>query len=158
MKYAFTIFLSIYLISCHPTAAQSGTADVQNIKADISKMTDSLEQDLFRSGPLAWITYFDQNPGFFMVSDGQMVFKDYYAGKDFIEKTLITKISKIRLTLDHLEVQPLTPGFASLAAHFHEDLTDLHGTTSSINGYVTAVLEKTDRGWKFLNLHWSSQS
>jgi hypothetical protein len=157
MKHTISIFLGICWLSCHQIGNQPDSASSLIVENDISKMTDSLEKDLFRSGPLAWVSYFENKPGFFMISDGELAFKDYSTGKEFIEKTLVTKIVKVNLTLDHLEIHALMTQLASLAAHFHEDLTDPAGNSKSISGYLTSVLEKTDQGWKFLNLHWSSQ-
>jgi hypothetical protein len=105
--------------------------------------------------PAAWLNYFEESPDFFMVSDGQLAFKDYQSGKLFIENTLIKNILKINLQWNYLRIDPLTSELASMGGNFHEDLTDSSGKIIQSDGYLTAVAKLTNRGWKIRNLHWS---
>jgi hypothetical protein len=89
------------------------------------------------------------------VSDGQIAFKDYQSGKMFIEDILNRNIVKIKLQLNQLRIDSLTPNLASIGAGFHEELADSAGKIILADGYLTALVKQTNQGWKFRNLHWS---
>ena len=118
-------------------------------------MSLSLARDLAEKGPGAWLAYFDKGPDFFMASDGQLIFKDYPSSRLFIENILVKTIRKINLQFGSLRIEPLNDHIVSLGTGFHEDLTDTSGKILSVDGYLTALIENSDDGWKFRNLHWS---
>jgi hypothetical protein len=49
----------------------------------------------------------------------------------------------------------LTGKIASIAAIYHEDITDTAGKMSPSDGYFTSIAEQTAKGWKLLSAHWS---
>jgi len=156
MKSGILILVIISLaVACRPNISALDAKESNIVRDSVHQMTVSLVNDLSTHGPIAWLNYFEENPDFFMASDGQLPFKDYQSGKSFIENTLVKNIVKINLQLNQLRIDPLTSGLASIGASFHEDLTDSAKKIISVDGYFTALAKQTNRGWKFRNLHWS---
>jgi len=153
-------FIILLLVICQVVACQRGNIQLDSkesnlVRDSVHLMMANLITDLSSRGPVAWLNYFEESPDFFMVSDGQLAFKDYQSGKMFIENTLIKNILKINLEWNQLRIDPLTSELASIGGNFHEDLTDSSGKIIESDGYLTAVAKRTNRGWKFGNLHWS---
>ena len=118
-------------------------------------MTEHIVSDLSVKGPIAWLDYFEDNPGFFMAVEGGLAFKDYQSANRYIRDTLVKTFRQISLQWDHLRIDPLTPNLASIGAGFHEEIIDSSGRKLSQGGYFSALAEKTFRGWQFRNVHWS---
>jgi hypothetical protein len=147
--------MSCWVVACH-TNTQSLDAKETNLVIDsVRRMTANLINDLSNHGPVAWLNYFEESPDFFMVSSGQLAFKDYQSGKTFIEDTLVKYFVKINLQLNQLRIDPLTSNLASIGAGFHEELFDSTGKMALADGYLTALVKQTNQGWKFRNLQWS---
>jgi len=132
------------------------------VRKDAASVTDSvrlllanLQKGLADKGSVVWLDYFDQAPGFYMASDGQIAFKDYQTAKQFIETVLIKKVKTIHLILSDLRIDSLNNSSASIGSGFREDLNDSMGVTTHVDGYLTALVKQTADGWKFGNLHWS---
>lgn len=151
----FLLVITCLVVSCQQNASVLDSKESDLVRESVQRMTASLMNDLSSSGPVAWLNYFEESPDFFMVSDGQLAFKDYQSGKLFVENILIKNILKINLQWNQLRIDPLTSGLASIGGNFHEDLTDSSGKVIQSGGYLTAVVKLTNRGWKFRNLHWS---
>ncbi|WP_448700988.1 hypothetical protein ACFGVR_02800 [Mucilaginibacter sp. AW1-3] len=153
---SFAIVLGTCLIMACNQANQSLVVEQQaKVKTAVQQFADTIATNITKSGPIAWLKYFDHSDTFFMASDGQLVFRDHEAAEQFITGTLVKSISKINLQWNNLRVDPLTPGLAVMAAGFHEDLTDSQGNVTGYNGYFTAVAQKTDKGWQLRDAHWS---
>jgi len=154
--FSFALLLSIFLVMSCNSASQNLVAEQQNkVKTEVKQFTDSIATNVSKDGPIAWLKYFNDSPGFFMASDGQLVFPDHAAAQQFITGTLVKTISKINLRWYNLRIDALTPGLAAIGAGFHEDLTDNQGKTSPYNGYFTGVAQKRDKGWQLRDAHWS---
>jgi len=149
------LVIACLVASCQPSASTLDSKESNLVMDSVHLMTANLINDLSSRGPVAWLNYFEESPDFFMVSDGQLAFKDYQSGKLFIENTLIKNILNINLQWNHLRIDPLTSELASMGGNFHEDLTDSSGKIIQSDGYLTAVAKLTNRGWKIRNLHWS---
>jgi hypothetical protein len=121
-------------------------------------MTSSIAKDVLRNGPVAWLTYFENTPDFFMVSDGQLVFPNIETAKKIINNTLLKTIQKIELRWSNIQIDPLTNKLASISAAFNEDITDSTRKTTPHAGYFTAIACQTSQGWKLHNAHWSSMA
>ena len=118
-------------------------------------MVNSIPKDLSRKGPIAWLWYFENTPDFFMASNGQLEFPNFYTAKSIINSTLIKVISKIELRWTNIQIEALTHKFANISAIYHEDITDSTGKTIPYDGYFTAIAHQTSEGWKLHNAHWS---
>jgi len=90
-----------------------------------------------------------------MISDGQMVFPNHEAAEKFIKTTLVKTITKINLKWNNTRIDPLTPDMALMASGFHEDLTDNKDVITKCDGYFTALVQKTGKGWQLRDAHWS---
>ena len=126
-----------------------------DVKDSVQKMANSIAQSISQQGPVAWLQYFENAPDFFMASEGKLVFPNYDTAKNFITNTLVKLIRKIELRWGDVRINPLTNDLASMAATFHEDLTDAAGKTTPQDGYFTGLAHHTTHGWKLLNAHWS---
>jgi hypothetical protein len=122
----------------------------------VNRMMQGIARDITAKGPSAWLIYFKDSPDFFMVSDGKMAFQDHESARLFIENTLVKNISHISLSWSHIRIDSLTPALASAGAEFHEEISDPAGKMTPYDGYFTAIVERTDRGWQLRNTHWSS--
>jgi hypothetical protein len=141
--------------ACRIKTETSERKDAATVSDSVRLLLVNLQKGLADKGSVVWLDYFDQAPGFYMASDGQIAFKDYQTAKQFIETVLIKKIKTIHLTFSDLRIDSLTNSSASIGAGFHEDLTDSTGITTHADGYLTALTKQTASGWKFGNLHWS---
>jgi hypothetical protein len=126
------------------------------IKDSVDRMMQNIARDITSNGPSAWLIYFKDSPDFFMASDGKLAFHDHESARLFIENTLVKNISHINLRWSDLRIDPLTTGFASAGAEFHEEISDSSGKMTPYDGYFTGVAESTDRGWQLRSAHWSS--
>jgi hypothetical protein len=174
-----TFILFVFLIinfGCNnspdkPDTGSSGTETINKSASDsmtpaqcsivqdsVRKMAESITRNVNGKGPVAWLRYFENSPGFFMVSDGQLVFPNYDSATNFIENTLIKNITKIKLQWSNIRIDPITCKSAGMAANFHENITYSSGKTVPADGYFTAIVRQTSDGWKLHNAHWSSKS
>jgi hypothetical protein len=142
-------------VSCKNTGAVFSADESKLVKDSVTTMTANIASDVSKKGPIAWLDYFEDLPGFFMASDGQMAFKDYASAKTVILNTLVKGISKITLNWQNVRVDPLTPAFANFGADFHEDLVLSHIVHVTIDGYVTATAHFDGNKWKLRNMNWA---
>jgi hypothetical protein len=120
----------------------------------VQDFVDRVTSDLSQDGPAAWLRHFEDGPDFFMASDGRLIFPDRSVADTFVA-SLGTRIRTMELRFQHLRVDSLDANRALLAANFDEALTDTAGVALRFSGYLTAIAERQDAGWKLRNLHWS---
>ena len=144
------------LFSCGQNSNTLTDAQSQEVKDSVMKLADMTANGISTKGPVAWLDYFEDSPGFFMANDGSLALPDYRAANSFIKNTVVKVMPKITLKWSAIRVDPLTTQIAVMAAGFHEDVTDPSGKITPYNGYFTALVHKTTKGWKFRDEHWSS--
>lgn len=147
--------LLIFLASCRNSSVCLTATQAADVKAAVLKVTGAIAADVTAKGPIAWLQYFEDVPGFFMVSDGLMAFADITSAKDFISNKLVKQVTKIELNWSDIRIDPLTVNLAQVAASWYEDITDSTGNKITQHGYFTGLAQQTPNGWKFLNAHWS---
>jgi len=125
------------------------------IRDSVQHMMNMLAKDISDKGPIAWLTYFEKTPDFFMASEGQLVFANDDSATRFIKNTLIKQIRTIGLQWSDMRIDPLTTRFSVVAATWHEEMTDFANGKISQGGYFTAIAEKDAKGWQLRNAHWS---
>jgi hypothetical protein len=155
-----TVFLFIkvfFAISCNSGGGSLSSAQMAGVKTSVQQMAASIARDVSHDGPVAWLQYFENTNGFLMASDGQLVFQDIDAAKNFINNNLVKNIHKIDLRWNNIRVDPLTLQIASIAADFHEDIIDAEEKMISQDGYFSGIAHQTPQGWKLYNAHWSSK-
>ncbi len=106
------------------------------------------------SGPKAWTGEFANDSAFFMVANGQMAFSDFAALSRFMP-VFAHGVPSITLEFSSVRVDPLAPGLAAFAAHYHEALTDSVGRHTDDSGYLTGVAMHSALGWRLREAHWS---
>jgi hypothetical protein len=153
-------FIIAFFIVCIIASCQSGNTPItpeqsETVKTNVQQFADSIAISVTHDGPIAWLKYFNDSPDFFMISDGQMVFPDHEAADKFIKTSLIKIITGINLKWNNTRIDPLTPDMALIASGFHEDLTDNKGLITKFDGYFTAIAQKTTKGWRLRDAHWS---
>jgi hypothetical protein len=151
----FIAFLSAFLFSCKQSDAPLSDSQSAEVKADVLKLADSTAKDISTKGPIAWLDHFEDSPGFFMASGGSLAFPDYHTADSFIKGTVVKVMPKITLKWSDIRVDPLTSQIAVMGAGFHEDVTDPTGKITPYDGYFTATVHQTEKGWKFRDEHWS---
>ena len=151
--------ISLLLIagSCSSNKDSLTPAQASVVKDSVQKMAESIAAAVSHEGPMAWIRYFENSPGFFMASEGQLVFPNNAMANDFIKNKLVKIMPKIELHWSNIRIEPLTRDLASLAATFHEDISYADGRKLPSDGYFTAVARQTSQGWKLHNAHWSTK-
>ena len=105
-------------------------------------------------GPKAWVAEFADDSAFFMVANGQMAFNDFAAMSRFMP-VFARGMPSIALGLSSVRVDPLAPGLAEFAAHYHETLTDSARRRTDDSGYVTGAAMHSALGWRLRDAHWS---
>ena len=142
-------------VSCHRDAVRTTEdPDPISLNQGVRELTARIPQDLAREGPKAWLRHFRRSPSFFMASDGRLLFPDNSTADSFIAD-LATQIRALDLQWKDIRIDSLAPGLALIAAAFEEGITDTAGQTQRIEGYFTAVAERTDSGWQLRSAHWS---
>ena len=149
-------FISVLLFSCQGCKTSLSEDQSRAVKDSVLQLVGMTAKGISTKGPIAWLDYFEDSPGFFMANDGSVQLPDYKTADSFIKNTLVKVISKITLKWSAIRVDPLTSEIAVMAAGYHEDITDASGKTTPYDGYFTALVHKTAKGWKFRDEHWSS--
>ncbi|HTD42178.1 MAG TPA: hypothetical protein VK671_16225 [Mucilaginibacter sp.] len=147
--------ISTVLLSCQENRTSLSTSQSQEVKDSVLKLADLTAKDITAKGPIAWLDHFEDSPDFFMVNEGTLALSNYRAADSFIKTTLVKVMPKITLKWSAIRVDPLTSQIAIMAANFHEDAADASGKITPYDGYFTATIHKTEKGWKFRNEHWS---
>ena len=149
----FSLFIT--LISCNSKTETLTQKQFTEVKKNVQQMMDLVSKDISHDGPIAWLNYFENDPNFFMASDGQLVFANKDSASLFIKNILVKQINKVELSWSNIRIDPLTQKFANVGATWNEIFTDFSNNKTSQEGYFTAIAEKTSQGWKLLNAHWS---
>ena len=152
----FILLVFFFLSSCSNNTGSFTQKERSFVQDSVKLMTDSIAESVSHEGPAAWLRYFENTPGFFMVSDGQLVFPNIDTARYFIKNVLIPKMPVIELRWSNVRIDPLTNEFANIAAFYHEDIPDSSGKKIPHDGYFTAIAHRTSQGWKLHNAHWSS--
>jgi hypothetical protein len=161
MKYLrqfFVLFGLPFIVgvtACKQSAPVADTLNTAAITQDVKTQLDSTATDITLRGPIAWLDHFENTPDFFMASDGNLAFNNYASADSFIRNTLIKQIKQIKLKFTALRVNVQSEQYALVGATFHEDITDTNGKATPFDGYFTATLHHTARGWRYRNMHWS---
>ena len=149
-----TIF--VFAISCSNLEKSDISHENSFARDSVQVMMHSIVKDLSQKGPIAWLSYFEDTPEFFMVSNGGLEFPNIDTAKYFINHTLVKIIAGIELRWGNIRIDVLTNEWASVSALYHEDIRDSSCKTMPYDGYFTAIAHRTSEGWKLRNLHWSS--
>jgi hypothetical protein len=157
IKATILIMLVVFAISCNNNTAALSPKQSADVQDSVRLMAESIAKNVSHDGPVAWLRYFENTPGFIMASDGQLAFPNIDSAKNFINNVLVKSIFKIELRWSDIRIDPITTDLASISAVFHEDITDAAGKTIPQDGYFTGIAHQTAQGWKLHNAHWSSK-
>jgi hypothetical protein len=152
----FIALIFVFISSCNNKTESFTPKERSLVKDSVQRMVNSITKDLSLRGPIAWLTYFENTPDFFMASNGQLEFSNIDTAKSFINNILVKIIPKIELRWSNIKIDALTNQFASISAVYHENISDSTGKTTPYDGYFTAIAHQTSEGWKLHNAHWSS--
>lgn len=135
---------------------QSLAGDQDSSTADsVRAFAATVAEDVTQKGPKAWRSHFSDSPGFFMASEGHLVFANGDDARRGIEK-LISSIAHIELHWgEPMLVDALSPTLAVVAMPYREVRVDTAGHRVEEAGYFTGLAERGSSGWKFRNAHWS---
>jgi hypothetical protein len=133
------------------TAEQAATTE-----RGVREFAQDVARDVTHEGPVAWQSFFEDTPAFFMAVNGQVAFANGAAAQAAIPG-IARAIPQIELRWgDDVRVDVLGPDVATLAAPYHEVQSNAAGKRVEENGYFTGTVEKRGGRWKFRNAHWSS--
>jgi hypothetical protein len=150
------LFIAAVFINSCKHRSKANAEQKANTIDSVQQMTDNISRDLSAKGPIAWLDYFDKAPQFFMISDGQLSFQNYPSAEKFIKDTLVKNMTKIALQWKNMRIDLLSMHVASICSGFHEDITMANGQVMPFDGYFSGTAIYTRRGWKLINLHWST--
>ena len=154
----FLLLIFVFAISCNNQAKSDISHENSFARDSVQVMMHSIVKDLSQKGPIAWLSYFENTPEFFMVSNGRLEFPNIDTAKYFIKHTLVKIIAGIELRWGNIRIDVLTNEWASVSAVYYEDIKDSSGKTMPYHGYFTAIAHRTSEGWKLRNLHWSGMT
>jgi len=149
------VVFTCFAVSCKFPGKGLDVEDGALVKDSVEQMAINISNDVSRNGPKAWLNYFEDSPGFFMATDGQLAFKDYPTAKNMVSTVIAKSISKITLNWKNIRIEPLTMSLASFAADFHEDLVLSSGAHLSVDGYFTSIAHFDGSRWKLRNMNWA---
>ena len=148
-------FLAISTTACRNKFTNPDKEQISIVKDSCLQLMNRIPATLSRSGPGGWLVFFEDNPEFFMASDGDMVFPDHKTAEKIITGTLSKEFEKIDLRWNQLRVDYVSDNFGTISAAFDETLFFFGGKKTTVEGYFTATGHRTIAGWKLLNAHWS---
>lgn len=154
--YLFYLVSAILFNSCKPNTNKVGLKQSFAIIDSVDHMTNDISRDLAAKGPIAWLDYFDHSPQLFMISDGQPNFNDYQSAEKFIRDTVSKRIIRVTLKWKGKSIGWITRDVVAINSPVHEDLLMANGQTIAYDGYVSGTALSTSKGWKLVNLHWST--
>lgn len=155
--FGLIIFVVSLAISCKSNNTQLTADENAAVKDRVNSMVAHIAKDVSAKGPIAWLDYFENDPGFFMANDGQLALKDYPTAITFVKNTLVNMMPRISLQWRNVKIDPLNPSLAAIGAEFHEDIVLSGGKTLAADGYFTGTAHFDGKSWKLRNLHWSSK-
>ena len=155
--FIFCCCLLAVLFSCQ-NRHEVSAVERATVADSITRMMMRISADITKGGPTQWLTYFEDDPGFFMTSDGAVKFGDFHSASTYTRDTLPQLMSRISLTWGNLRVDPLNREFASIGADFSEDITLTGGQSFSITGFFSAIGHFNGTTWKLRNLNWATKS
>ena len=115
---------------------------------EVMGLMASVATALAADGPEAWLHHFAAGPGFYMASDGELVFPNRAAAN--------RAVSEFAQTVASMNIEPLGADLTMVATAYREAIDLVSGDELRFSGYLTALVARTDGGWKLRNLHWSS--
>jgi hypothetical protein len=130
-------------------------SNCQTMNEGVHLMADAIVKDLHNEGPIAWLKYFSNSNQFFMASNGMLVFPNIDSANSFVPK-YAKQIQRVDLLWTDIRVDSLTPDYGIMAATYHETIISATGVQDTPSGYFTGVVEKTVKGWKLRDAHWST--
>src|SRR5580658_3201030 len=77
------IAVLVLLSGCF-TPYNSKKVEASRIENNVRQMAAAIAHDLGKDGPIAWLRYFSDEPGFFMAVNGKLQFADLKQAKDFL--------------------------------------------------------------------------
>jgi hypothetical protein len=152
-----TLLVGLAVIALAGCASPRPTLDANHVSALRDSVDDyvaGVAHRISAGGPKAWIGEFADDSAFFMVADGQLAFTDFAAMSRFMP-VFARGFPSIALEFSSVRVDPLAPGLATFAAHYHEALTDSLGRRTADSGYLTGVAMHSAPGWRVRDAHWS---
>jgi hypothetical protein len=155
MKNIFLFLLIMSFIGCNQNKPVKYANAFPGVADSVKIMLESVPNNLSVKGPLAWLDAFDDTTGFFMASDGALVFPNYDSARSFITNTLVKTFAAVHLHWSNARIEPYADDIAGIAANFREEIIMTAGKEITQGGYFTGIARKTKGGWKLLNAHWS---
>jgi len=133
----------------------SAVSQAASVTRAVQEFMAAVARDVTAQGPHAWRKCLSQKHGFFMASNGQLVFESGEAAQQGIG-ALEQTIERISLQWGQsLHVDPLNDTLAQVGVPFHETLVEKTGKQLSVDGYFTGLAEHNEAGWQFRSAHWS---
>jgi hypothetical protein len=142
------------LMACASPPRALDRDHASNLRDSVSNYIAGVAHRISVGGPKTWVGEFADDSAFFMVANGQMAFTDFATMSRFMP-VFARGTPSIALEFSSVRVDPLAPGLAEFAAHYHEALTDSAGRRTDDSGYVTGVATHTAFGWRLRDAHWS---
>jgi hypothetical protein len=155
-----SILIVVLFVASNLNAGDNKRVDIADsdsaaVDHSVQDFMDAVARDITAKGPRAWRDYLSASPAFLMASNGELVFANGDAAQKGIA-ALEQTIQRIELQWGHeLHIDVLAENLAAIGVPFHELLVQKTGQRTSVDGYFTALAQRSDHGWQFRNAHWS---
>ena len=138
-----------------PRSEAPSPADAAALADSVRAFMGAVAREVTRDGPAAWRRQFADDAAFFMAAEGRLVFPSAEAASRGIDE-LARSITHIELRWgERVQVDPLRPGLAAVAAPYTEVRVDTAGRRVDESGFFTGLAEHRTEGWRLRNAHWS---
>lgn len=142
-------------ISCQNKNGQVNEKELLAVRDSVTQVANNIAKAVSAKGPIAWLDYFENAPGFFMASDGALVFGSYAEGRSKIIKSINRAFASISLKWESYKIDPFTKDYAAFGAAFKEDIVLVNKQQMAISGYVTATVHFDGTRWRIRNMNWA---
>lgn len=155
MKKALLLLSLVYLSAC----TEGGASEMVN-KAEVTEEVEArLEAFVIalNSGDATGLLdFYSKNERFYWVEDGQITYPDHATLAASI-KGLYTSLESAEMRVLERKVEVLDHNRANIYSEYEQDLKMKSGYAFSINGAMTALMEKEQGVWRYLIGHSSTK-
>ena len=153
--FGYSVLIFCFVFSCKDGVETLTETQSSSVQDSVRQMMETTARDVSKEGPIAWLDHFENSKDFYMASGGILVFPNNDSATNFVKNVVVKMMPKVELHWNNIRITPINTKYADIAANFHEEVTDSAGNRKPMDGFFTGMAQKADKGWQFLNAHWS---
>lgn len=153
------IVLPLLCLICLAACTEGGASEMVNktkVTAEVQARLEAFVTAL-NSGDAAGLPdFYSKKERFYWVEDGQITYPDHATLAASLEG-LFTSLESAEMRVLERRVEVLAHNKASIYSEYEQDLKMKSGFAFSINGAMTALMEKEDGVWRYVIGHSSTK-